>query len=632
MRPTCNRLPVAAQQLDRIIKMKWFTDLKVGTKLLVSFFTVALFAAAMGSLGAVRIKSIDNSYSTLLERDSKPLAYLGKASTEFQRMRANIRDVLFSTNQDEMRASLARIADFDRNTQSELARYDKTIHFDEIRKEFDSLQQTLKKFYPSRDKLVKLAMDGQKEEALVMMRGELGTQAGNIQASFDTLFQTQNAIAQKASDENTATADGAVRYMVILAVISFAVAIMLGVFITRLISRPVRQIAEAADKLAVGDVNLKIDVNSRDEIGMLAASFRKIVESTNEVTQVATEIAGGNLTVKVRERSPQDTLMQAMTQMVNGLTEIAANIQTVSAQVASGSQELSASAEQMSQGATEQSSAVEQVSSSMEQMAANIAQNSDNAQQTEQIALKVAGEAEDGGKAVAETVAAMKEIAGKISIIEEIARQTNLLALNAAIEAARAGEHGKGFAVVASEVRKLAERSQTAAGEINGLSGSSVKIAEKAGEMLVRIVPDIQRTAELVQEINAASKEQSAGTDQINKAIHQLDIVVQQNASASEEISSTSEELAAQANLLQSTISYFRIGDRTQMTEHYASVQMSGKSPDSKRPPFANGQMHRRLSAGGKFMEDGRTKGINIDLGDAKKGNGGTEDLEFENY
>jgi methyl-accepting chemotaxis protein len=213
----------------------------------------------------------------------------------------------------------------------------------------------------------------------------------------------------------------------------------------------------------------------------------------------------------------------------------------------------------MSQGSTEQAAAAEEASSSMEQMASNIRQNADNAQQTEKIAQKAAEDAKDGGQAVTDAVKAMKQIAEKISIIEEISRQTNLLALNAAIEAARAGEHGKGFAVVAAEVRKLAERSQEAAGEITQLSGSSVEVAERAGGMLEKLVPDIQKTAELVREISAASSEQNSGAVQINKAIQQLDQVTQQNASSSEEMASTSEELAGQAESLQEAISYFRI-------------------------------------------------------------------------
>jgi methyl-accepting chemotaxis protein len=197
----------------------------------------------------------------------------------------------------------------------------------------------------------------------------------------------------------------------------------------------------------------------------------------------------------------------------------------------------------------------------MEQMSSNVRQNADNAAQTEKIAVKSASDATEGGNAVGNTVSAMKEIASKISIIEEIARQTNLLALNAAIEAARAGEHGKGFAVVASEVRKLAERSQKAAGEISALSSSSVEVAVRAGELLASIVPDIQRTSELVQEISAACREQDTGAEQINKAIQQLDQVIQQNASAAEEMSSTAEELSSQAEQLQDTVAFFKLGD-----------------------------------------------------------------------
>ena len=301
-------------------------------------------------------------------------------------------------------------------------------------------------------------------------------------------------------------------------------ALALVYFVSRGITQPMSQTVAALQQLEEGNLTCSLDDNRRDEVGQMSS---------------------------------------ALNSMVGKLREIVENVKAAAGNVAAGSQELSSSSEEMSQGATEQAAAAEEASSSMEQMAANIRQNADNALQTEKIAIKSAEDAKAGGQAVAKTVVAMKQIAEKIGIIEEIARQTNLLALNAAIEAARAGQHGKGFAVVAAEVRKLAERSQTAAAEIGDLSSNSVGIAEQAGEMLARMVPDIQRTAELVQEIAAASKEQDTGAEQVNQAIQQLDQVIQQNASASEEMASTAEELSSQAEQLQDTIAFFKLDSPT---------------------------------------------------------------------
>jgi methyl-accepting chemotaxis protein len=325
---------------------------------------------------------------------------------------------------------------------------------------------------------------------------------------------------------------------------------------------PLNVAAEYIDRISKGDIPQSITDNYNGDFNAIKRNLNVLVEATNKITDAAKEIANGNLMVDLQERSAEDELMHALSAMVDKIVAVVSDVRSAADNVASGSVELSANAQSMSQGATEQAAAAEEASASMEQMSANIRQNADNAQQTEKIAVKSADDAQEGGKAVAETVQAMKVIAGKISIIEEIARQTNMLALNAAIEAARAGEHGKGFAVVASEVRKLAERSQNAAGEISELSISSVEVAEKAGAMLSSILPDIRKTADLVQEINASSKEQDTGGQQINKAIQQLDQVIQQNASASEEMAATAEELSSQSAQLQSTIAFFRIDDQ----------------------------------------------------------------------
>jgi methyl-accepting chemotaxis protein len=324
---------------------------------------------------------------------------------------------------------------------------------------------------------------------------------------------------------------------------------------------PLNVAANYVDRISKGDIPPQITDTYHGEFNTIKNNLNGLIAATNEITHAAEEIAHGNLTVAVRERCAQDKLMQALISMVASLTRTVTEIRGIAGEVAAASQAISTSSVQVSNGASAQAASAEEASSSMEEMVSNIKQNADNAQQTERIATKSATDAQESGKSVSGAVAAMKEIANKISIIEEIARQTNLLALNAAIEAARAGEHGKGFAVVAAEVRKLAERSQKAAGEINQLSGTTVKASERAGEMLERLVPDIQKTAELVQEITAASKEQDTGSEQINKALQQLEKVIQQNASAAEEMASTTEELTGQADQLMSALGFFRTGD-----------------------------------------------------------------------
>src|SRR5215471_8781247 len=408
--------------------------------------------------------------------------------------------------------------------------------------------------------------------------------------------------------------------MATILAVSVLLAVVIGGWIIRGILGNLRRATDLADAVAQGDLSTQVSATRNDELADLIATLKTMVDNLRATTAVADEIARGNLAVQTQRRSDKDVLGIALETMVNRLRAIASET-SQSAAVSSGSHQLSASADQLSQGATEQAAAAEEASSAMEQMAANIKQTANNSGQTERIAHQSAVDAQLSGEAMVRTVQAMHTIASKISIVQEIARQTDLLALNAAVEAARAGEHGKGFAVVASEVRKLAERSQRAASEISSVSTEMLGVAQQAGEMLARLVPDIKKTAELVQEISAACREQDIGAEQINIAIQELDKVIQQNASASEEMSATAEELSAQAEQLQQMTSFFQMDNIRPASKPLRAV------PDRQLAKAVGPAKPRRILATASPASSPKAKGFALDLGDGK-----AEDGRFSRY
>ena len=555
--------------------------MKIGLRLGIGFGIVMVLLAVLTFLGIQNMHAINASMESIVKESNIKIKLARDAANAIDNVAMGV-IVTAAVNDEKVRTDVKKEIDTARKNYKEcvdsLEKLDTSATGKQI---MSKIGAAIKPALEANNKVLQLSTANKTQEAMQVYASQARPGAKTVIGLFAELakYQEDQALARYNQSEK---AYASTRMMlIVIGIIAVILGCAVAFFMTRSITKPLGEAVQISDRLAKGDLTLDVEVKSNDETGQL---------------------------------------LSAMKNMVGNLRSVVEDVNTAAQNVASGSQQMSSASQQMSEGATMQASSAEEVSSSMEEMAANIKQNADNAHQTEKIALKAANDAKEGGQAVSETVSAMKEIATKISIIEEIARQTNLLALNAAIEAARAGEHGKGFAVVATEVRKLAERSQTAAAEIGELSSTSVEVAEKAGEMLARIVPDIQKTAELVQEISAASGEQNAGADQINKAIQQLDQVIQHNASATEEIASTAEELSSQAELLIDTIGYFKVN--TAKTRQVKSLVKTKPAAIAGKMAGASNNGHKKARA------NGSETGINIDLSDSRDG----LDSEFERF
>jgi len=500
-----------------------FKNFRIGTRLIMSFIAVAAISLVVGVAGLNNSSQINDLATQLYENELLGLSYIKDANLNLifiGRARSNY--LLAASDEDRSRAQ-AEVKQGLANVRENLAKARPLFNSEASANNFRQIDDLLTSYTTQLDQAMTLARDRALREADPVLDNQLasvrryGDQVGALMAELSKRKE------QNASDANDLT-DQLYEHsrVMLIGIISVGVAfgILLGILMSRSITRPLRAAVEIADRLAAGDLTQRIEAEGRDETA---------------------------------------ALLRAMDGMNQRLSQIISDVRSASDGLASASEEISATAQSISQASTEQAASVEETSASVEQMSASIAQNTENAKVTDGMAAKANREASEGGQAVKDTLIAMKTIATKISIIDDIAYQTNLLALNAAIEAARAGEHGKGFAVVASEVRKLAERSQVAAQEISNVAQGSVALAERAGALLDEMVPSISKTSDLVQEITAASEEQTSGVEQINGAMLQLSQVTQQNASASEELAATAEEMSSQAEQLQQLMEFFTL-------------------------------------------------------------------------
>ena len=519
-----------------------FKNLKIGARLALGFALVLILLISISALSFQRISALDKETSILANEEFPKTVLANDIIDAVNAATRQLRNAFLYTGQERAN-SLEQIVKQGKIINESLEKLEKILSSNKDRELFKLMVAARAAYRASQDKAIQIITsdkkpDAQKAEFIQLLQGELRkTQAEYIKRVVD-LIDYQTELVSQSGKHATSMATEAKQLILAMAIIAAIIAVLFAWWVTRSITRPLGEAVDAASRLAEGDLTVRLDTHSKDEVGQL---------------------------------------MGAMQNMIVRLTQIIGEVRTAADNLSNAAGQVSATAQSLSQSSSEQAASVEETTASMEEMTASISQNTENARVTDTMATQAADEAAEGGQAVAKTVDDMQSIASRISIIDDIAYQTNLLALNAAIEAARAGDHGKGFAVVAAEVRKLAERSQVAAQEIGNLASSSVKQAERAGNLLTTMVPSIRKTSDLVQEIAAASSEQSSGVAQINGAMGQLNQATQQNASASEQLAATAEELGAQAEQLQQTMTFFRLDPNTQASS--SSLHPSAFAP-----------------------------------------------------
>ena len=499
-----------------------FKNLKIGVRLGIGFAVTLLLLIVVSAVGVTRVGELQSRIDGLVNDNGVKTRLANEAIQAVLSADGMRRLILIDKSDETTRREIDKRVEVSKTMNGLLDALDKFSYTAKGQAALDALSAARKPYTAAAGKLEELFKARSWDEATKVFHAEYTPAQDDYLKAASAFVANQVERSKEVGKEAAELAAATSTLIFCLATAAVLIALLFAWLITRGITRPINAALGAATRLADGDLTVKLEAGSTDEVGML---------------------------------------MSAMQNMIAKLTQIIGEVRSAADNLTNAAGQVSATAQSLSQSSSEQAASVEETTASMEQMSASITQNTDNAKVTDAMASKAAGEAAEGGDAVTRTVDDMKSIAGKIGIIDDIAYQTNLLALNAAIEAARAGDHGKGFAVVAAEVRKLAERSQVAAREIGDLADSSVKQAEHAGTLLSAMVPTIRKTSDLVQEIACASSEQSTGVGQINGAMAQLNQATQQNASASEELAATAEELGSQAEQLQQTMTFFRLDD-----------------------------------------------------------------------
>lgn len=515
--------------------MKWFRNMKIGGKLILGFILVAIIAGIIGVVGVTNIYKVDNADTYLYEQMTVPLGDMVMITESFQRMRGNVKDVVLNAGDQEAIDKYAVDIDTrNKDFTAYLNAFEQTLITNEAKLLVSQLKTNKAAYDVLVLQIIDLAYDNKVDEAMAINSGEGNLIRKEIQSEIESLKNSKIENATQTAEDNTSTANSASTIMIVLIVIGVILSVGLGVIISNIIKTPLNKMLVAAQKIADGDLDVTIDVQSKDELGLLGTAFRTMTDNLNNVMS---------------------------------------NINSASDQVAAGSSQVSDSSMSLSQGATEQASSIEELTASVEEIAAQTRQNAANADKAKEMATDAQNHAQRGNSQMTDMLQSMEEInlssnniSKIIKVIDDIAFQTNILALNAAVEAARAGQHGKGFAVVAEEVRNLAARSADAAKETTTMIEGSIskvsegtRIANETAEALTLIVDGVSKATELVGEIAVASNEQALGVEQINQGLTQISNVVQTTSATAEETAAASEELSGQSAMLKSQVASFKL-------------------------------------------------------------------------
>ncbi|MCX7096201.1 MAG: methyl-accepting chemotaxis protein [Methylobacter sp.] len=602
-----------------------FKNMKIGLRLGLGFGCVLALMSILIIIGIDSMANINGRLEGIVNDNNVKVSLSVDLRGAVRDVSIAVRNVVLINEQSGMQEEVKRIETQYKKYDELEAKLTDMVKSEQGMAILTKIKQSEAETTPLIKKAAELALVGKNQEAVAVLLKDVRPKQQLWLDALDEMKDFQDKSSKKDA-EDAAKAYVQARFLTfILGSAAMVFGALIAFWITRGITRPIGMAMDVAQKIAEGDLTATIVVTGKDETGLLLVAiknmadtlksmladidvlvkaatdgeldtradaskyqgdFRKLVvginrtldaviDPLNEAVGVLKDMEQGDLTKTVDGdyKGQLKDFKDTINNTIDKLSQVISEVYGAAANIASASEEVSSTAQNMSQATSEQAASVEETSASVEQMSASINQNTENAKVTDGMATQASSEAVQGGAAVKETVSAMKTIAGKIGIIDDIAYQTNLLALNAAIEAARAGEHGKGFAVVAAEVRKLAERSQIAAQEIGELAESSVEMAESAGKLLDTIVPSIKKTSDLVQEIAAASEEQSSGAGQINTAMDQLNQITQQNASSSEELAATSEEMSGQAAQLQELMAFFTVATNAATVSVAAKVQ-----------------------------------------------------------